>query len=227
MCALALPLSSFAALSFDGVNAYVEIADSPSLGVDTTASVAMWVNPGSLGVVQRLYTKIDSSVSGIGVDINASNQFRAFFKGGVPANSLVTSVTTAQVGGWFHVAATFNGSGNFIIYINGIAEQTLAQTSSSIGTNTIVARIGVRNDITNGFFNGSIEEVRVYNRELTANEIRSLYRFGNIRRGLVGYWPLLSARTEAWDYSRFGNTGKLIGGPGTARHYKPTRRFPF
>ena len=82
------------------------------------------------------------------------------------------AVGTTQLapGVWTHVAATYDGN-VLALYVNGIQAAQLV-IAGSITTSTSPLRIG-GNTIWGEWFNGLIDEVRVYNRALTATEIQA------------------------------------------------------
>lgn len=109
---------------------------------------------------------------------------------------------TFQLGVYYHVAFTYDASaGEVKLYVNGVqvgATQTGARTSIYDGTADF--RIGCRfSSVAIEFFDGIIDEVRVWNDIRTADEIR-----GNMRRELVGneanlqgYWKLNNNYTDS------------------------------
>ena len=80
---------------------------------------------------------------------------------------------------WYHVAATWNFPGNMTIYLNGVAQDTIAMTRNPQTTNSYLA-IGAQ--FTTGGnrypFDGVVDEVYLYPRALTAAEILALYQAG-------------------------------------------------
>jgi hypothetical protein len=71
---------------------------------------------------------------------------------------------------WVHLAATYDGA-NQRLYVNGVQVSTRVQTGSIL-TSTGALRIG-GNSVFGEYFNGRIDEVRIYNRALTQAEIAS------------------------------------------------------
>jgi len=196
---------------FDGSDDYVQIPDSSSLDVDTFATVSVWIRIDTTPTgTNRIYTKISSSDSGIGLSIDSSSKAVAFYKGGISAAQIVTSVTTVSLNTWYHIAATFDGNSSFKIFINGVEEDSEVQTGTNIGINTQSAFIGTRETLVN-FFNGQIDDVRVYRRAFTSAEISALY---NWAPGPVGYWSMDEASwindcatDSVFDRSGNGNNG--------------------
>jgi hypothetical protein len=94
--------------------------------------------------------------------------------GTVPA---ANSVTVAQLNMWYHIVGTWDGTTR-TIYVNGVAEGTnnTAQSRANVGGNTAIGRPG---SYTGGlYFPGVIDDVRIYNRALTAAEVTRLYNLG-------------------------------------------------
>jgi len=117
-----------------------------------------------------------------------------------------------------HVAVVFpNGvpsTSNSKIYINGIL-QTLTQLKGTPLSRTVTPGIfmsGWGFD-SNYKFGGSLENMRIYNRELTATEVAALAG-GTALGNLVGYWKLDDGSgTLAADSSGSGHNGTLFNGP--------------
>ena len=84
---------------------------------------------------------------------------------------------------WTHVAVTYGGIGTAaLLYKNGAVLTSLDTNTASAGAVTTDASynvtIGARQSTVNDLFPGAIDEVRVYNRELTAAEITKNYKHG-------------------------------------------------
>ncbi len=80
--------------------------------------------------------------------------------------------TPVEVGKWYHVAATYDGE-TMRIFVNGEEAASLARSGSinPSGSNLCIGSYGPGN--TRAFFQGVLDEVRIYNRALTAEEIRA------------------------------------------------------
>jgi hypothetical protein len=90
------------------------------------------------------------------------------------------STTTVNTGAWFHGVATYNGN-TVRIYINGNLESTNART----GTITAGAKnIGSNSGGTNEYFNGTIDNVKMYNRALSAAEVAQNFNASRTRYGI-------------------------------------------
>jgi len=88
-------------------------------------------------------------------------------------NSDLQSSALVNDGNWHLVSAVYNGTTK-MIYIDGVLDASIA-ASGSISNNNYDVWFGSNSEQTAWYFNGSIDEVLVFNRSLAANEIASLY----------------------------------------------------
>ncbi len=123
------------------------------------------------------------------------------------------SANTTIVAGWHHVIMTYNDDTDrqIRIYVDG-SEVSYATQIAMNGSYSSDAsknlRIGSHANETS-YWDGKIDEVRIYNRELSATEVRSLYQWAP---GPVAYWDMdESSGSNANDKSGNGNTGSLQG----------------
>jgi fibronectin type 3 domain-containing protein len=158
------------ALSFNGTNNLVAINSSATLNVTTAMTLEAWINPaanqsGWRTIMQR---EVDAYF------LNASNDSGALRPsgGGTLGGQVawLSGPTANPVNIWTHVALTYDGAA-LRLYVNGVQAATLAATGA-IETNSSPLRIG-GNSPYGEYFNGRIDEVRVYNRALSATEIQT------------------------------------------------------
>jgi fibronectin type 3 domain-containing protein len=154
-----------AALQFNAANTqFVYVLDSASLDPTNGLSITAWVNPANWSGNRRILQKGDGD-----------NQYRLLAEGGVLKFDLkgvgTLSTTLPSVGIWTHVAATWNGS-TMAIYFNGVTRVSQAATGTNQTTTdalTIAAKNG--SSTAGDYFQGTMDDVRVYNRGLSASEI--------------------------------------------------------
>ena len=99
---------------------------------------------------------------------------------------------------WIFVTAVFNGT-NKLLYINGFLNSTsIAKPFNSSAANIVIGSIP--NVCCS--FNGSIDEVRIWNRSLSADEITQAY-YSNLNRVNLTNWRYVSNRSglTAWNYT--------------------------
>ena len=158
------------ALSFDGVNDWVTVADAASLDLTSAFTLEAWVRPAVAGGIRTAVLKelppgdlayaLYAAAGGapLGEIWTTSGYFGAAGTGAVPLNV------------WTHLAATLSG-GSLRLYVNGSLVRTTA-AAGTVRTSNAPLRIG-GNAVWNEWFSGQIDEVRVYNRGLTAAEIQT------------------------------------------------------
>jgi glucose/arabinose dehydrogenase/PKD repeat protein len=161
------------ALVFDGVNDMVTVADSNLLDLTTGMTISAWVFPTAHGAgrwrnviikerpngeVYNLYSNVDANVPQVWVDPAPDVWLDARGTSQLPLNA------------WSHLTGTYDGA-VLRLYVNGVQVGSRAVTGSLLISNGAL-RIG-GNAIWDEFFQGRIDEVRIYNRALTATEIQS------------------------------------------------------
>ncbi|MFH0870343.1 MAG: LamG domain-containing protein [archaeon] len=156
---------------FDGYGDYVKVNDSNSLDLTNSFTISAWIYPAETqqGYVVCKYGAYMIQFQGV----NTS-------QGGIWINGTWTALvsTTSFLNEWTHVVFTYNGT-RAIIYKNG-AQTGSASTTSLADINTKDLYIGAKNstDRTRDF-NGSIDEVGVWNRALSSTEVADLYNYGS------------------------------------------------
>jgi len=161
------------ALSFDGVDDYVEVPDSASLNPTEEITVMGWFYlKGPTGDIQNGVRKDDQYL--IFWVSSRYTQVRVYIKrtDGVWKYLIIADPRDIE-GKWVHVAMTYKSNGEFKGYLNGelAASTTLGALPIKVTTNPL--QIG--REPPGYFFNGLIDEVRIYNRALSENEIKMLY----------------------------------------------------
>jgi hypothetical protein len=157
------------ALSFDGVNDMVSVADSASLDLSTGMTLQVWLQPRALGGYTTAILKERPSHLAYALYANTDTD-RASAEVAVATNLDTRSTLQLPLNTWSHVAATYDGAA-LRLYVNGVLASTRAVTGG-ITQSANPLRIG-GNNIWGEFFNGLIDEVRIYNRALTAQEIQA------------------------------------------------------
>ena len=156
------------ALSFDGVNDMVTVLDSASLDLSTGMTLEAWVNPRALNGYVTLLMK--ERPGHLAYALYASTDTgRASGEIATIGNFDTRSLSPLPLNTWTHIAVTYNGTA-LTLYVNGGAVSTRAVTGTILQSANPL-RIG-GNLIWGEYFNGIIDEVRIYNRALTAVEIQ-------------------------------------------------------
>lgn len=170
-------------LNFDGINDYIQIPNESSFDFTNQMTVEFWMNS-NVNPEQwdALVVKGDDSWR---VALTATGTI-AF--AGTNAFSDFYSTTSVTDGNWHHIAATYDGA-NAKIYIDGVLENQLAGTAN-INNSTYDVAIGENLQMTGRYYNGNMEEVRIWNIVRTATQINASKNCelqGN-ETGLVAYY---------------------------------------
>jgi glucose/arabinose dehydrogenase/fibronectin type 3 domain-containing protein len=158
------------ALKFDGSNDVVKVPSSASLNLSTGLTLAAWVQPTASQQGWRTIMQKENDAW----FLNASNGSGPLHPaGGVTANgndSIVTGPTASPLHQWTHVAMTYDGA-TVRLYVNGTQVSTNAK-SGTLQQTTNPLSIG-GNTPYGEYFGGLLDEVRVYNRALSATEVQT------------------------------------------------------
>jgi len=161
------------ALDFDGVNDYVDLGSRlPSTFDKQTIRLSFVCRTVKKQSLISSYTA--SPQGGWGIEILANNTINYF---GFRNTTTFTSVQTTQTisaNSWNDVVCTFD-AGVFLIYLNGVLAASTSGVSSIYNTSSVRLGATVSNDT---FFDGQLDDIRLYNRALTASEIQLLYTGG-------------------------------------------------
>jgi len=159
------------------VDDYVDAGNGASLDITDAITVEAWVKPmqDTIGIYRGVVTKQDAATySGYLLAISDNGfWFRIYDTGG--SNPVAYADSTYNIGSWYHVVAK-RGNNKVYFYINGIEQASKPDSLYSIKSNTQTLKIGrYWTDISNFYFNGLIDDVRIYNRALSDAEIQAIY----------------------------------------------------
>jgi len=169
------------ALQFNGVSDWVTVTDGAAgtpLDLTTGMTLEAWVKPTALDGWEAVIVK-ERGVNNLSYALYAHDG--APLAGGIDApagygrigsfDQAVRGVTRISTTEWTHLAMTYDGTMQRL-YVNGLEVATHAQTGSmAVGNEPL--RIGGDASFAGEFFQGLIDEVKVYNRALTVAEIRA------------------------------------------------------
>ena len=174
------------AFSFDGVDDYLELSGSfSSLSLPFTLS--LWLLQSQLS--SNPFVLHDPATPGGGYDgfwlvITGTTVSVAFGDGG-PTNDAsrraATVTSTVAGAGWVHLAFTVRGPTDMSVYINGSQlPQTYSGSGGAMVHNSWPARIGRHALCSCGvaYDKVSVDDVRIYDRSVTVEEIQALFREG-------------------------------------------------
>ena len=190
------------ALEFDGTDNWVTVANAASLNSTTAISVTAWIKPDTNADDKGLFDN-STAFTGYNLYMDSSGSV-AMYIGNTSAINPVGEYNFLD-GTWFFFAGTWDGS-TIRIYVNGVLEGTATRTSVLASTDTI--DIGTYNSRTQSIVDGKMDEIRVYNRGLSAAEVRYLYNHG----GPVAHYKMdEGSGSTAYDASNIANDGTITG----------------
>jgi hypothetical protein len=156
------------ALSFNGSSSSVVVNDSVSLHLTNGMTLEAWVYPTALGNWNEIIYKGDDDffleaatpqTAGPAVGLGSTGTY-----------PMLSAANPLALNAWTHVAGTYDGS-TLRIYINGVLSASVARTGA-IDPSTYALTIGA--DTMHGsYYGGLIDEVRIYNRALSATEVQT------------------------------------------------------
>ena len=157
------------AFSFNGSNSFVSVPDANSLDLTTGMTLEAWVNPSALGSSWRsvIFKERPGSTA---YDLYAHNGVAPETSVVIGSEQELKNTAALPTGTWTHLAATYDGA-NLRLFVNGVQTASRALTGSIV-TTTGLLKIGGNSSYPE-WFSGLIDEVRIYNRALTAAQIQT------------------------------------------------------
>ena len=169
------------AFSFDGLDDSVSVSDDTHTLGGGSFTIALWANFNKVTERDPFISHSEGSeevnkwilwLDARGHDKPPGPALRFHINSpSIPPLDTVLARWEPKPGEWYHVAAT-RSSQTYALYIDGV------QVATSIDSNTIPdpdARLTIGQTQDTNFFDGLIDEVRIYNRALSASEIRAIY----------------------------------------------------
>jgi hypothetical protein len=161
------------------IGPYVNCGADPMFDINDTITVSAWVNFRSIPDEWRgIVTKGDNTwrLSNMG----ATTAFQFSFAGyGVRTDNIYSADGTIEVGfdSWHHVCGTYDTTNGATLYVDGVVDK-VTPDSVGIDQNTNDVWIGGNNGDTGWkpyrLFDGMIDEVKIYHRALSADEVAAL-----------------------------------------------------
>jgi hypothetical protein len=182
-------------LTFDGLNDYVTVPHDTTIsqqvfGTSTNFTLSSWVNTSVFKnwatVISKTFGSSYSNTT-VGIWINSTGYqvVAGSNEGGNPGGSSIILSLTATTNTWYNIVAIGNGV-NLLFYSNGdlVASAAFSSITRVRSENTEPITIGKRATTVDPTHSGSISEISVYNRALTATEIRQNFEATRGRYGL-------------------------------------------
>ncbi len=172
------------AYSFSGSSQFISLSTSVPLNFTSQSfTVSSWINLATLPLTSTWYDILSSTSSGgdwsVGINATSAGVGRIMMTKINQADAPAGPTIAQNV--WKHVVTSYTYGagpiGTVRYYVDGELGSTVTWNHAGSGNFAPnVKRIGSR--ATNGFFRGSIDDLRVYDRVLSDNEVRSMYAAG-------------------------------------------------
>lgn len=191
------------AVQFDGSNDSIEISSVPAL--NGTFTYSAWINlnstpGGTVSIADKGSNLRNLEILGGG--------YLSFWTG---FNAQTTTTVSTSI--WHHVVGLYDGT-TTRLYVDGVLSNSATGTASSDSANTLsIGGFGGAR-----YFPGKIDEVRIYSRALSADEISKLYNLTSptgVDASLDAYWSFDGSNvsgTTLYDQSGRGKNGTLMNG---------------
>lgn len=207
------------ALSFNGSTEFINTGTTPNalVGSSSAYTVSVYVYPQGNGV----WNQFEQEIIGAANYWSSAQRFSFFLKSasgsaaslspgyryGSSANGnlyTTTSNPTVPKNQWSHVAFTFDGNTTHKIYVNGTAVVTQTNGSAQTVSSTMDLNIAARNEngSTTTYFNGRLDELMIWNTELTQGEIQA---YANVVGSGSGFIPDPNVITGLQLWNRMGD----------------------
>ncbi|MFA6470216.1 MAG: LamG-like jellyroll fold domain-containing protein [Bacteroidota bacterium] len=171
-------------LLFDGSDDYVSIADANALDMTTTYTLEAWIKPNGFSSMAGIISKYHSNgANGYFIRLSNDPPFT-----GIRFDEFESASGILSAGNWYHIAAV-NNNGTRTLYVNG---NSVSISGGPFTTNSNSDHVAIGSDFGGRYFNGVIDEVRIWNVARTQQEIQDNMNlpFTSAQSGLVGYWQL-------------------------------------
>ena len=179
------------ALSFNGTSQYVSVPDSSSLRLSTALAMALWFrttsNGSDIGFIRKDTLSGARYLYGIQMNGVSNGACSTHYSGGIVAAQYYNgtcfeapSTLDLNDGKWHQAVMTISGT-TLTLYVDGKFQSSTTITgiqgaptgATGIGADPANSSSGVM-----GYLSGSIDDVRIYNRALSASEVKQLYNLG-------------------------------------------------
>ncbi|MBN2367782.1 LamG domain-containing protein, partial [Candidatus Woesearchaeota archaeon] len=184
--------------TFDGSNDYINLGAPAELNIIGPMTVEAWIKPEDMSTYQGIYIKFGGTAAPNTYQymfgINSGDNF-AYYN---PNNLWEDLGLAVSYGQWQHIAYVYDGS-TIVAYKNGVNGTPAAITApSSQPTYPVYIGSGWSAGFTNYFFKGKIDELRVWNRSLSGEQIYQDYIAGVQNRS-----PQVLAADETFTYKNY------------------------
>jgi len=203
------------ALDLDGVNDYVDCGYDPVFDFTSEMTVSAWVTIRSIPTAWTAAVAKGEYAWRLG-NVNMDPRFHfGITIWNAPDTASIDATTAVGYDEWHHIAGVFDGA-NINLYLDGELDGS-APTTEPIGVNDKNVFIGNNPDATDRYWDGLVDEVKIFGKALSNDEVRYLAGYRSVPAdpsvdNLVAYYPL---ENNADDASGNELHGVFMGDPNT------------
>ena len=174
------------ALGFDGVSDYINFSSGiPQINESTTVTVAAWIKPENKTTLKDIIVMRNAGENLGKRFFLQSYSTGVFYAQTTGGGSSVISTTDIVLGEWYHVVAVLNGQ-NLKIYVNGNLDGENVNLTPVTNITVDILTIGAGEGYAaSRVFDGDIDEVIIFNRVLSTDEVSALYNAGSYSRNFT------------------------------------------
>jgi hypothetical protein len=160
------------AMDFGPGNNYVQISNNSKVaGLSKTMTAMGWVYSDQTPAGGLFY---NNNACGTGFALVVHSAAKGYFKlGGCPGYDLPGN-TSLSSGAWHHVAGTYDGT-RMALYVDGKLDATLDASNALVPSSHPVS-IGANDTLDSSWQNGKLDDLLIFNRALSPDEIETYYR---------------------------------------------------
>jgi len=228
------------ALYFNGIDSWVQVMNNPTLSGFSQITLEAWIKPDRVSFPPGIISKC----TGIAHPTYDAEYYLGFYNNDLAFhvsnyNYIAHDVVPGAIhtlGIWYHVAATWTGD-SYTMYVDGIARISGSCTPSPTHSNTIDVQIGRHGSMHPGvWFQGIIDEVKIYNYARTSEEIWNDYSGGiapltasisplsasmNVGNSIT-FTSTVSGGTSPYSYQWYLDGNPVLGATSSSWTFAPT-----
>jgi len=196
------PFSNTKSILLDGFDDFVNCGNDSSLQFNNLLSVSAWVKTSTSGK-GILAIRVGNTPTQEAFSLTSSGEVR------MNNGTRLTANTSILDNNWHHIVVTYNTSlatNNLKIYIDGSLDNSVNRTVVIQGSGTNYLIIGESR--ASNFFNGILDEVSVFNTELSQSDVTSIYN-GGVPNDISSLSPL------SWWRCGDGDTAPILSDNGS------------
>lgn len=201
------------ALDFDGSNDYVEASNESAFDFTSAMTLEAWIKPDALSGTQGVVSKnFGNNAHPYQIRLTDDEIILGFYSNTIGWQPVTTTSANLQVGQWAHIACTYDMT-QAKIYVDGV-QKASSYKNFEIPQNDQAFEIGRTKDVGYEYFNGIIDEVRVWDIALDATQVAEnmcMNYLGSTDPNLIAYYKFNECGGTLLTEKQNGYDGILIG----------------